>query len=123
MDEEALKIALIAGLFGSTMSVVMAIVQILFGFIGLVAGIASFIAGGRLAEFRSRGMVQVGGVLVAVQPVIWLLTSCCTSSCGICGFLVWIPLAVLGIVAAVMTFGALGDPDVDAAFAKNDGEV
>ncbi len=123
VDEEALKVALIAGLFGSTMSNVMAVVQIVFGFVGLVAGIVSFIAGGRLAEFRSRNMVQAGGVLVAVQPVIWLVTSCCTSSCGICGFFVWIPLTVLGIVAAVMVFGALGDPDVDAAFAKNDGEV
>jgi hypothetical protein len=122
-DEDAMIAALIAGLFGSTFAIVMACVQILFGFLGLVAGIVSFISGGRLGEFRSRNLVQAGAVLIAVQPVIWLLTSCCTSSCGICGFFVWIPLSVLGIVTAVMVFGALGDPDVDAAFAKNDGEV
>lgn len=121
-DEDAMIAALMAGLFGSTLSIVMAIVQILFGFVGLAAGLTSFVAGGRLAEFRSRNMVQAGAVLIAVQPVIWLLTSCCTSSCGICGFFVWIPFSVLGVVTAVMVFGALGDPDVDAAFAKNDAE-
>ncbi len=122
-DEDAMMAAIMAGIFGSTLSIVMAVVQIVIGFVGLIAGIVSFIAGGRLAEFRSRSMVQAGAVLIAVQPVIWLLTSCCTSSCGICGFFVWIPFSVLGIVTAVMTFGALGDPDVDAAFAKNDNEV
>ena len=122
-DQDAMTAALIAGLFGSTIAIITAVIQVVLGFVGLIAGITSFTAGARLADFRSRNLVQIGAVLVAVQPVIWLLTSCCTSSCGICGFFVWIPFSVLGIVAAVMVFGALGDPDVDAAFVKNEGEV
>lgn len=119
-SEDELQAALISAVFGSTMSIVTAIIRLVAGLLGVIAGAASFVGGGRLMEMRSRGLVQLGAILVVVQPVLSLVTACFTSSCGCWGFALWIPLTVVGIVAAVLTFTSIGDADVSAQFDAND---
>lgn len=121
VNEDEMIAAMIGGLFGSTFAIVLSIINIVLGIIGLGSGIFGFTAASKLETFQSKGSVQIAAILTALQPLVWLLTSCFTSSCGMCGWLIWLPFTIAGVVTAVLVMSALSDPDVAAQFEANGG--
>jgi hypothetical protein len=69
----------------------------------------TIVAGQRLLQLRTRSYVLGGAALAALQPIGWCVTGCFTSGCGICAPLVYLPLALLGVVASILTFTVLND--------------
>lgn len=94
----------------------MTLMHAVFAILGLIASVVTIQGGRRLQTLSARNTVMAGAVLGAVQPILWTFSGCLTSSCGVCVSPLWFAVSILGVVAAVMVFTAINDPDVASHF-------
>jgi hypothetical protein len=75
--------------------------------LGLAASAITIHGGRKLMIGRDRGQIYLGAALAVAQPLLFVFTGCFTSVCGMCAPCAYLPIAILGGVAAVMTFTTL----------------
>jgi hypothetical protein len=100
--------AIAAGVFQIVLGVVFAVIRVGSTILGLAASGVTILAGQRLLQFRSRNVILAGAILATAQPLTWVLTGCFTSGCGGCAPIVYLPMAVIGLVATIMAITTLG---------------
>lgn len=103
-----------ASVFQVAFGGIFGVVRLLFAVLGIAASVATILGGQRLMQLRSRNLVVGAAALASIQPIGWVVTGCFTSGCGLCAPLVYLPLALLGVVASIITFTALNEVELSA---------